>query len=361
MVCVLFIGCLGSSLDPGEAGLKLTVQGGNKGFFYINEIIGFRKNKVDSFRLDKDFSYVLKTDIGQSSIYSISNNVNNKEIYVFLEEGAWTNINTSLKDFDNYKLDGGESSEKLKNFFDDLKIKQREHSAVKKLISEKRKKEGKEWVYDGKGIELERRYDEKYMEIKSYIKDFVNEEQVEELKFLALTQLNLEEDMYFIYKNSQVSSGSPFVLNVQEIVNGFRQGMINNIDFNVQLNDINQKRFSCVDPNKLTLLFFWASWCHSSKEDIERINKLYEKNKDKLRVIAFSLDKNQKQYQEGIKELNFYPDFHYCQFKGWDDPQYRKWGFGFLPSNFLLDQKGNLLAKNMRGEELDSFFNNQSN
>ncbi len=105
---------------------------------------------------------------------------------------------------------------------------------------------------------------------------------------------------------------------------------------------------------KYTIIDFWASWCRPCRMENPNVVKVYNKYHDKgLNIISVSLDKaNQK--ERWIKaiaddQMDWY---HVSNLKFWNDPIARQYNVRSIPATFLLDEKGNIIDKNLRGKAL---------
>lgn len=107
---------------------------------------------------------------------------------------------------------------------------------------------------------------------------------------------------------------------------------------------------------KYVLLDFWASWCAPCREENPNIVKQFEAFKNKgFTVVGISLDDNKNAWLKAIKDDNLnWP--HLSELKRWDGlvtNQYRVEG---IPASFLLDPSGKIVAKNLRGPDLQQFL-----
>ncbi|MDI9535510.1 MAG: TlpA disulfide reductase family protein [Bacteroidota bacterium] len=110
---------------------------------------------------------------------------------------------------------------------------------------------------------------------------------------------------------------------------------------------------------QVVLIDFWASWCGPCRKENPHVVQAYEKYHDKnfkigkgFTIYGVSLDKNKENWEKGIKEdkLNWHnvSDLAY-----WQSPVVGKYGVKGIPSNFLIDKDGIIVAKNLRGSILE--------
>lgn len=103
---------------------------------------------------------------------------------------------------------------------------------------------------------------------------------------------------------------------------------------------------------KMLVLNFCAKWCGFCAPEIPYLKKVYEEHNGKgLEVIGVSLDENEAELQEYIKE-NDIPWPQVFDDKGWNTKLARYFGINSLPSQWLIDRDGTILSVDTRGEQL---------
>lgn len=119
--------------------------------------------------------------------------------------------------------------------------------------------------------------------------------------------------------------------------------------------DLNGKEISLYENlGKVTVIDFWASWCGPCRQENPNVVKLYEAYKDKgLQIIGVSLDKEDAKWKKAIKDDNL-TWIHMSNLKFWQDPIAKQYNVKSIPATFILDEKGTIIAKDLRGEELDA-------
>ena len=122
------------------------------------------------------------------------------------------------------------------------------------------------------------------------------------------------------------------------------------IDFTLMTKDSTEVVLSeMIAQNKLTLVDFWASWCGPCRHENPVVKAAYEQFHELgFDVIGISVDQDEAAWLKAVEEDQL-PWTHVRDVEHKVSEDYMIY---YIPSNFLFDQDGNLVAKGLRGEEL---------
>ncbi|WP_218925778.1 TlpA disulfide reductase family protein [Flavobacterium sediminis] len=105
---------------------------------------------------------------------------------------------------------------------------------------------------------------------------------------------------------------------------------------------------------KVTIIDFWASWCGPCRMENPHVVELYNHYHDKgLNIIGVSLDKDEAKWKEAIAKDGLTWN-HISNLKFWADPIAEKYNVKAIPATFIVDANGVIIAKDLRGAELDA-------
>lgn len=103
---------------------------------------------------------------------------------------------------------------------------------------------------------------------------------------------------------------------------------------------------------RYTLLEFWASWCGPCRRENPNLVALYQQyHAQGFEIVGVSHDVSGAQWKKAITtdKLTWQ---HLSALKGSEYDVALQYGIFEIPTNFLIDPDGKIIAKNLRGEEL---------
>ena len=116
-----------------------------------------------------------------------------------------------------------------------------------------------------------------------------------------------------------------------------------------------------IGKSKYLLLDFWASWCGPCRRENPNIVKAYEEYKDKgFDIFAISLDSSRASWLAAIEKDGLVWT-NVSDLLLWDSEPAKLYGVRAIPSNFLIDENGVIVAKNLKGEDLHNTLNDLLN
>lgn len=204
-----------------------------------------------------------------------------------------------------------------------------------------------------------------YAQVQELTKKYINENINNFVGYTLFIQnanslYNIEEKENIISKLPPQYSNRQELLKIKENIAISKRTAIGQKFINFTMKTPNGQNITLaeiVTKNKITLIDFWASWCGPCRAEMPNVVSAYQTFKSKgLEIVGVSLDDNAKQWTKAIEDLKItWPQI--SDLKGWKCEAAQLYNIQSIPSTILIGQNGVILAKNLRGKELENKLN----
>lgn len=320
LIAIVFVAFSCNDKNSHNLTLNGSVDGVQSGTVYLQKFRNKTFFVIDSAEIT-DGEFHFSKDVELPEIYGLTLDTLKNSFLVFFDENPVTVVLDSSRYYRNTKVEGSE----LQDLF--LEYKSQRHVKIDSFI---------------------RQHPASLVSAYALYRDFSYRLSPEEIRSnLALLDPSLAQ--------------TPYVQTLEELIGTLEVVAVGKQapDFTANNEDGNPVKFSehLDGEGEYVLLDFWASWCGPCRRENPNIVRAYNKYKDKgFDVFAVSLDKSKERWLEGI-EKDSLTWTHVSDLLFWDSEPAKLYGVRAIPANFLIDKNGIIVAKNLKGEDLDKTLN----
>lgn len=172
----------------------------------------------------------------------------------------------------------------------------------------------------------------------------------------SLSSLSAEEVEGILAAATPAFKATPLMSKVNEFLAAAKRSAIGATYTNLTMPDLEGKEISLSDyvgKGKYVLVDFWASWCGPCRAEMPVVVEAYKKYAAKgFEIVGVSFDNDKAAWEKGVKDLGMtWPQM--SDLKGWKCEASAVYGIRSIPATLLFDPQGKIIAKNLRGEQLE--------
>ena len=136
-------------------------------------------------------------------------------------------------------------------------------------------------------------------------------------------------------------------LNVGDVAPDFRIETTSDVQHNLDLTDL---------KGKYVLLSFWASYDAQSRMQNVSLSNVLRSSRN-VEMVSVSFDEYQSIFKETVRKDQIVTPTCFVETKGESSGLFKKYRLGRGFTNYLLDENGVIIAKNISAAELSAYLN----
>ena len=349
----LLAGCQGKESASNEAD-GFVIQGkfenATAGPVYLYELGEQQFIPRDTAQIDKDGTFTFKGDVTEPTFYRIAVDQQNG-IMLVLDSGK-IKVNADAKDLNGtVKVEGSEESALFQQ--------------LNKLVNENRMKQTEmeqrfnQAMQNGNEAEAEKIRQE-YVAMQKETKNFLAQHPASIVSAFGTASL-IDPVNDFAFADSMANlytqniPNSKYTKMLNERLKPLRSTAVGQMapDISLPTPEGGTQSLSAL-RGKYVLIDFWASWCGPCRVENPKVVKMYNKYKGKgFEIFGVSLDQNREKWLAAIeKDKLTWP--HVSDLKGWESSAAQLYNVTAIPQTVLVDPEGKIIAKGLRGADLEA-------
>ena len=330
---------------------------------------------VDSVKADKKGNFKITGEINSPGFYILRTD-KSRYINLILHPGDRIDLTTSLENFDTeYYVEGSRDSRLVQEL---IKKQNKTLEQITTLSNQYEESKSHPETYPENKKRIDSAYNKLVAQYKDYSTDFIHKNPRSLASLMALyQQLGLHTSVFnpvgditiFNFVDSNLTVRYPDVEAVKslnkEVVDIKERLTYKNVEKNKFAVGSTAPEIALPDTSgnviqlsslhgKYVLLNFWASWSGPCKKENNILKQIYDKYyKRGFTIYQVSLDQDRNSWVNAIKHENL-PWINVSDLKYWNSVVVPLYNLYDLPENLLLDKTGKIIARDIRGNEIEN-------
>jgi thiol-disulfide isomerase/thioredoxin len=355
LVAGLTIGFFSCSSKPGHGSIKGNLTNFKGTYVFLDEISITTAQPKDSSKVDAQGNFNLKFDVKEPSFYRIRLAENNYLLLIVNDKEQLEFSADALNLGRTAKVKGSVESGKL---FDATHQLQRNAERLDSLNGVFQREQNNPSL-DSIKMVLQTVYNTMINNEAAYIKDFIDKNSTSLACLAIIDKLSPDEHLDYYKKldkglSKELPNNSYTKMFHDKVVEMSRLSLGSEAP-EISLNTPDGKNIKLSSlKGKVVLIDFWASWCRPCRAENPNVVRMYNTYKDKgFEIYSVSLDKDKEPWVKAISDDHLVWPSHVSDLGYWQSSVVKQYNISGIPFTCLLDKDGKIVAKGLRGEELE--------
>lgn len=327
---------------------------GNK-VYYLEELNTSAVKKLDSIKLETTGEFNFGVDVNEQGFYRLRS-ANDNFIVLILDKGEQVKINADGGNLEgSYTVEGSPNSESLKS------LNKVEYGFYLKMDSLKREIMKHQQTRNVNEYVNAMNVQKKILDSRSaYIREFINKNPGSLAALAAVERLDKDQDLnYYQMVADELKKSIPnsqYYKGLKTRLDQWGKLAVGAEAPEIVMKSPNGESIALSSlQGKYVLIDFWASWCKPCRAENPNVVRLYKKYADQgFEVFSVSLDKNHNAWTTAIERDGLLWENHVSDLKYWQSAAVNLYDIKGIPLTYLIDKEGKIIAKNLRGKELET-------
>ena len=354
-----FVGCAQKG-----ATVKGTLQNAEGETVVLEHLSSTASTAVDSAEVGADGKFKLSSgEHSDAGFYRLKVN-NNNFVILLLNKGEVAEVSGNALDFyQSYEVEGSEGSTKLRYLDQRLRADFNRTDSLRKTF-QMHQQQGHPRL-DSIAQAIDAVFQQMQEEKRQFVLSFIDENPNSLAILSAVQSLNPAQDMEVFEKVADNLSAS---MPESDYVKQFKTQLV---DIRSKQQAAGRTEIGAVAPEmvlktpqgeviklsdfrgKVTMIDFWASWCRPCRMENPNVVKVYNRYKDKgFEIFGVSLDQDGQKWIQAIAQDGLTWK-HGSELRFWESSFVPSYNLDGIPMTYLLDENGVIIAKGLRGEQLE--------